>query len=377
MRPLPRLHTLRALTRRVALAAVLALAALIGALAWWSQQRTPSADGLLQINGRIEGDRVTIAPKTAGRVVELLAREGDVVALGQVLVRLDDRAVQARLEQAQAAVQTLQAQIAAQQAALAVVRAETALAIGAARNRVAAAEADARRAAAAQAQDERDHARARDLSAQGFIGPQALERTGLALRQSAGQRDAADALLEQSRQALRDAELGPQRVRTREAELAVSRARLQEALATVAEAQSVLDDMVIRAPAAGTVVRRFTHVGEVVPPGAPMLDLVDLGQLYLKGYLPEPQIGRVRRGMQARVHVDAFPGEGFDATLRYVASRAEFTPKEVQTVDERVKLVYEVRIYLEQDSAGRLSPGQPADAMIRTREDVAWHMPRR
>ncbi|MCW5657233.1 MAG: HlyD family secretion protein [Burkholderiaceae bacterium] len=368
---------MQTLTRRIGGAAVLAVAALVGVLAWWMQQRSVPADGLLQINGRIEGDRVTIAPKTAGRVVELRVHEGDVVTSGQVLVRLDDRAVRARLEQAEAAVQTLQAQIAAQQAALVVMRGETALALNAARNRMAAAEADARRAAAAHAQDERDHARARDLSEQGFIGPQAMERTGLALKQSAEQRDAADALLEQSRQLVRDAQLGPQRVRTREAELAVSRARLQEATATVAEAQSALDDMVIRAPAGGTVVRRFTHAGEVVGAGAPLLDLIDLGQLYLKGYLPEPQIGRVRRGMAARVHVDAFPGEGFNATLRYVASRAEFTPKEVQTVDERVRLVYEVRLYLEQDAAGRLSPGQPADAMIRTREDVAWHVPRR
>ena len=368
---------MQTLTRRIALAAVLALAALIGVLAWWAQQRTRPADGLVQINGRIEGDRVTIAPKIAGRVVELLAREGDLVTAGQVLLRLDDRAVQARLEQARAALQTLQAQLAAQQAGLVVLRGETALAIGAARNRVAAAEADARRAAAAHGQDERDHARATDLSAQGFIGPQALERTSLALKQSAGQRDAASALLEQSRQLLRDAELGPQRVHAREAELAVSRARVQEAAAAVAEAESVLDDMVVRAPTAGTVTRRFVSVGEVVAAGAPLLDLVDLGQLYLKGYLPEPQIGRVRLGMPARIHVDAFPGDGFNATLRYVASRAEFTPKEVQTVDERVKLVYELRLYLEQDAGGRLSPGQPADAMIRTREDVAWHTPRR
>ena len=361
--------------RRLALVAVIVIA-LAGAVSTWLVMRHPPAtDGLLQINGRIEGDRVTMAPKFAGRVVELAAREGDTVSAGQLLVRLDERAVRARLDQALAAQETLQAQIAAQQSGLEVLRGETVVAVKAAQTRIAAAEADVRRAEAANAQDGRDHARAEDLSAQGFIGPQALERAGLALKQSAEQRDAAQAVLGQAQQALRDAELGPLRVRSRAAELAVSRARLKEAVAAVAEAQSALDDLAIRAPVSGTVTGRFVSLGEVVNAGTPLLELTDLAQLYLKGYLPETQIGRVRRGMPARIHVDAYPDQPFAATLRYVAARAEFTPKEVQTVDERVKLVYEVRLYVDQNPGGRLNPGQPADGTIRWREDAAWQAP--
>lgn len=362
--------------KRLVVLAVIAVVLAAVAAAWLLVRHPPSPEGLLQVNGRIEGDRVTVAPKFAGRVVELVVREGDVVTAGQLLVRLDDRAVAARLEQAQAAQASLRAQLAAQQSAIGLLRSESAVAVQAARTRVAAAEADVRRADAAHEQDGRDHARAADLSSQGFVGPQALERATLVLKQSAEQRDVARAALAQAQQSLRDAELGPQRVRAREAELAVTRARMQEAAAALTEARSALDDLALSAPVAGTVTGRFVNLGEVVTAGMPLLELTDLGRLYLKGYLPETQIGRVRRGMPAQIHVDAFPGEPFAATLRYVAARAEFTPKEVQTVDERVKLVYEVRLYADQNPLGRLNPGQPADGMIRWRDGAPWQPPR-
>lgn len=355
----------------------LAAAVLIGAgWAWWLVTEPDSTEGLLQVNGRIEGDRISVAPKSAGRVVELAVREGDLVTAGQVLVRLDDRAVAAHFEQALAVQATLHSQLAAQQSAVELLRAETVVLVETARTRVSAAEADLRRAEAGYDQEGRDRTRAADLSSQGFIGPQALERADLALRQSADVRDAARAALAQARQALRDAELGPRRVRAREAELAVTRARMQEAAAAAAEARTALEDLTISAPVDGTVTGRFVDVGEVVNAGTPLLELTDLGRLYLKGYLPETQIGRVRRGMPARIHVDAYPGEPFAATVTYVAARAEFTPKEVQTVDERVKLVYEVRLYADENSGGRLNPGQPADGMIRWRDGAAWQPPR-
>lgn len=362
--------------RRLVLLAVIAVTLAAVVSAWLLVRHPPVADGLLQVNGRIEGDHITVAPKFAGRVVELAVREGDVVTAGQLLVRLDERAVGARLEQAQAAQASLESQLAAQHAAVALLRAETAVAVQAARTRVAAAQAELRRADAAHEQDAREHARAVELSSQGFVGPQALERAGLVLRQSGELRDAARAALAQAQQALRDAELGPQRVRAREAELAVTRDRRREAAAALAEARVALDDLAITAPVGGTVTGRFVNLGEVVNAGTPLLELTDLGRLYLKGYLPETQIGRVRRGMPARIHVDAYPGEPFAATLRYVAARAEFTPKEVQTVDERVKLVYEVRLYADRNPDGKLNPGQPADGMIRWRDGAAWQVPR-
>lgn len=339
--------------------------------------RPPVADGLLQVNGRIEGDRLSIASKYPGRISQLLAREGDVVKAGQVLLRLDDRALKAKLDQARAAEESLRAQLAAQEAALAVLRGETAIGLEAAQAEVEAAQAGARSAEAATGQSEREARRAADLAQRGFVGPQARERADLALRQASDQGTAARAGATKAGESLRDARLGPLRVRAKEAELAATRARLKEAAAAVAEAQSAVDELVIVAPQDGTITARYGNLGEVVDAGTPLLELVDLGRLYLKGYVPEPMLGKVRRGMPARIHVDAFPDQPIAASLRYIAARAEFTPKEVQTVDERVKLVYEVRLYADADPQGRLTPGQPADAMIRWREDAAWTPPRR
>jgi len=121
---------------------------------------------------------------------------------------------------------------------------------------------------------------------------------------------------------------------------------------------------------------RMVDVGEVVTAGAPLLELVDLDRLYLQVYVPEVQIGRVRLELPARIYTDAFPDQPFQATVRYIASKAEFTPKEVQTPDERVKLIYAVRLYLTDNSDHRLTPGLPADAIIRWKDGVAWAKPR-
>jgi HlyD family secretion protein len=120
----------------------------------------------------------------------------------------------------------------------------------------------------------------------------------------------------------------------------------------------------------------MVDVGEVVAAGAPLLELVDLDRLYLKVYVPEVQIGKLRLDLPARIYTDAFPDQPFDATLRYIASKAEFTPKEVQTQDERVKLIYAVKLYLKENPDHRLTPGLPADAIIRWKDDVDWAKPR-
>jgi len=121
---------------------------------------------------------------------------------------------------------------------------------------------------------------------------------------------------------------------------------------------------------------RLVDVGEVVGAGAPLLDIVNMNRLYLKVYVPELEIGKVRLGLPARIYIDAYPDQYFTATVRYISSRAEFTPKEVQTPDERVKLVYAVKLYLDENPDHRLAPGLPADAIIRWEDDVQWAKPR-
>jgi len=359
---------------RIALAAALACAAAL--LLWQAQARRALPEGLIQANGRIEGDAVVIASKTPGRIVELAVREGDSVRPSQLLVRLDDGIARARFAQAQADIEAARARAGAARAALALLRREVPHAIAATEAGLASGRTELARAEAAREQDARDLGRAKKLETEKFVGPQFVERAELALRTHEEQRNAALAGMERARQALNDAQLGPERIRVREAELAAALGALAAAEAKSAEAQSALDDLSLASPAAGVITSRFANSGEVITAGAPIFELVDLDRLYLKLFVPEREIGKVRRGLSAQIYSDAFPDQPFAATVRYIGSRAEFTPKEVQTPDERVKLMYEVRLYLDRNPDHRLTPGLPADAMIRWKEDAAWARPR-
>lgn len=332
-------------------------------------------DGLLQVSGRIEGDLIAIAPRTSGRVIELLAREGDEVRAGQLLARLEQASVAAQLAEAQAAQRAYEAQAEAQGRSLELLRAETPIQMATARASVQAAQADLRRAVALSAQEVRDLDRIRELASQGFVGPQAVEKSELALRAARDQEAAARAGLARMQEATRDAELAPQRIRARSAETAATRALAQAAAARADQVRNQVDDLRVSAPTSGRITARYVNTGEVVAAGTPLFGLTDLTRIYLKAYVPEPMLGRIRLGQPAQIWVDAF-AEPFDAKLSYISSRAEFTPKEVQTRDERTKLVLEVRLVPNADPLGKLLPGQPADAMIRHADGASWRKPR-
>jgi HlyD family secretion protein len=300
----------------VPIAGALGVAAvvLLALAAWWFLLRqAPMPNGLIQANGRIEGDHYTAAAKVPGRVTELLSREGDGVVQGQVLLRLDDKQVRTRVEQARQGVAAIKPQLIAMQRT--------------------------------EEQRRRDAQRLRNLLSQ-----------GTATKHEAEQADLAWAVVRE--------------------QLTTLLAQQAQAQAVLAEAESVLDDLTVRAPASGIVTQRLVDDGEVVAPGAPLFDIVDLDRLYLKVYVPEKEIGKVRLGLPARIYTDAFPNEPLAATVRYIAAQAQFTPKEVQTPDERVKLVYAVKLYLDANPQHRATPGLPADAVIRWEEGAPWARPR-
>jgi HlyD family secretion protein len=283
------------------------------AATWWLNfYQEPLPEGLIQANGRIEGDHYSVASKFPGRVAELKAREGDEVDKGQVLARLDDTQINAKVVQAEKGVVAADAQCSA--------------------------------AEASEQQSRRDKIRLQNLLKSQTASRQEAERTTLAWR------------VEKER-------------------LAAAKAQCGVAKAVLQEVQSIQADLTIRAPASGMITTRMVDLGEVVAAGSPLFDIVDLDRLYLKVYIPEKAIGKVRLGLAARIYTDAFPDNPFTATVRYIASQAEFTPKEVQTPDERVKLVYAVKLYLDENPDHRLSPGLPADTVIRWQEGVEWVNP--
>ena len=205
------------------------------------------------------------------------------------------------------------------------------------RERINSLAARVRRTEASLAQAERELARNQKLMTDGFITLQMMERTRL--------------------------------------EADVQSAALREAKASLAEQQRYLDEMTVRAPTTGTVLVRTIERGEWVQPGTPLFSMVDLNQLYLKIYVPEPDIGKIVHDQPARVYVDAFPDRFFPARVSKIASEAEFTPKNVETREERVKLVFAVELALDENPGGVLKPGMPADAVVRLEDGPDWISP--
>ena len=286
---------------------------IIGAVYYLIGQEEPLPEGLIQANGRIEGDHYTVASKVPGRIEELLVREGDNVEQGEIVVQIEATQIQEKVVQAEQATIATEAQL------MAAIKKEQQSLIDAKRIR-------------------------------------GLVKDGTVIKHSSEQSD-----LEWS---------------VAQDQVTAARAAYKQAVAALSEARCVLNDATILSPASGVVMMRLVDVGEVAGAGAPLLDIVDMDRLYLKVYVPEKVIGKVRLGLSARVYVDAYSDQYFPATVRYISSRAEFTPKEVQTPDERVKLVYAVKLYLDENPEYRLTPGLPADAIIRWKEDIPWLKPR-
>ena len=370
--------------------------------AWIENRHLP--DGLIQANGRTEGDHITIASKFPGRVAALLTREGRCVESGETVVRLDDAQLQAKLNQAKHAVSVTKAVLAgaeananaaaadvkAAQTSLQLLKKQVPLAIETAEAELNHAQAQNATADSNEGLKRREHQRSQTLLESKAVSQEVADQKHLAWTVARNELTTAAAAVTTAEKRLAEAKLGKHRIAEKEDAIAAleakhaqalarideCRARQGEAEAALAEAQSTLDDLTIVAPASGTIVSRFVDDGEVVAAGSPMFDLVNLDRLYLQVYVPETEIGRLRLGLSAKIYTDAFPDEPFDGTVRYIASEAEFTPKEVQTKDERVKLVYAVRLYLDSNPDHRLTPGLPADAVIRWKEETAWAKPR-
>ena len=355
----------------------ISILATVALAVWWlGFRQEPLPEGLIQANGRIEGDHYTVASKAAGRIVELKVREGDAVEDGRVLARMDDAQVRARVEQARAAVEAHGAQLEAANTALVNLKKQVPLQVDTARAGVTHAEAVLAAAKATEEQTANDAQRFSTLLKKQTVEEHRAEQANLAWKVAQAEYTSAMAARAQAKNQLAEVKLGWLTVEAREQALTALEAQLKQAQAALLEAQSVLDDLTIRAPANGIVTTRIVDEGEVVAAGSPQFDIVDLDRLYLKVYIPEKEIGKVRLGLPARIYTDAFPDKPFTAVVRYIASRAEFTPKEVQTPDERVKLVYAVKLYLDANPEHRLTPGLPADAVIRWQEDTPWAKPR-
>ena len=355
----------------IAAVAVTLLAAILGpTVRGWLAPPAPA--GVLLASGRIEGRMTTLSPKTSARVTALHADEGQAVRAGQLLATLDDQAQRQRLRSAEEQLNTLTGRLRAADTELGMMERQVALQVEQAEAARREAAIRAQRARVQALQEQRDAERAATLVGQNLIAPQAAERARLTAEMAERAAAEASAALETSDKQLALARLGTQRLESMRAERDALASQRLQAQAQLAEQRSYVADFAVRSPIDGTILTRTVEKGERVGEGTPLFTLVDLDRLYVKIYVPEPSIGKVALGQEARVYVDAFPGRAFAARVSRVSQEAEFTPKNVETREERVKLVFAVEVALAENPDRVLKPGMPADAEVRTRADAPW-----
>jgi len=294
----------------------------------------PDRDSVL-LSGTIDAHEVDLSFQAPGRILRLLTDEGRHVAAGDVAAELDPQDFELALARARAQEQ------AARKALAVLVAGSRVQEIGAGEAAVAQAQADA---------DFADHEveRTRDLIAKGFESPQALDRaTSVA--------EAARAKLAQARQNLSMLKEGPRRE-----DIDRARAELAAAQAEVGTAQRQLGYVKLMSPAAGLISVRLAEAGQVVTMGQPVFRLAQLDRPWVRAYLPEKDLPRVKLGQAAQVQVDGLPDKVFEGRLAFISPVAEFTPKTVETRELRVDLVYRVTVDVD-NSQGLLKIGMPAD----------------
>ncbi|HTT68133.1 MAG TPA: efflux RND transporter periplasmic adaptor subunit [Gemmatimonadales bacterium] len=300
----------------------------------------PRADaGALDASGTVEATDAQLGFQAAGRIDTILVDEGDRVKAGQLLARLDRTELDARRAQAAA-------QLAAAQALLTELqRGSRTEEVQQGRDALASAE---QRLADAQ----RDLDRTRRLFDGGAVSREALDKDQLAFDVAKSNRD-------QAAQALQLLEVGPRPER-----IEAQRAAVAQARATVAQIDAMLANALIRAPFAGVVTVKDREIGETVSAGAPVLTVTNLDDRWVRIYIPETRVGAVHLGEGATITADTYKGKVYRGAVSFIASEAEFTPKNVQTTDERVKLVYAVKVRVTSDSSYDLKPGIPADVQL-------------
>lgn len=293
----------------------------------------PRPDG----SGTIECTQIRVAPEVGGRIGTVKFREGDAVTAGQVLAEMDPTSYLLKRDEAQAALAQAQAQL---DLMLAGSREEDVQ-----RGREQVREARARAEAATA-----DARRIEDVFAKGSA--------------TAKQRDDAKAAAEQTAALLAAAEQNLAKLAggNRKEEIRAAQAALDLARARLAQAEKAVADCVVKAPAAGTVTTRNAEPGEIVAAGTPLATVSRLDDTWLSVYIPESRLSRVKLGGKAAVRLDGDPAS-YEGSITFVSSEAEFTPRNVQTPDERAKLVYRIKISLP-NPKGIFKPGMPADGYL-------------
>lgn len=334
--------------------AVLALA--VAAFLMWTALR-PSGlpEGIVSGNGRVEAVEIDVSAKSPGRIRDIVAEEGQMVKAGQVVAHMEvdilsaQRAeAEAQLAQARNSVLVAQSQVVQRQS-------ERASAFAVVRQREAELNAARRRLA-----------RSETLSREGATAIQERD-------DDSAQVDGASAALEAARAQLASVDAA---IATARNQVDGARSNVDAARATLQRIEADIGDSDLRAPRGGRVQYRVAQPGEVVAGGGRVLNLIDLGDVYMTFFLPTVEAGRLRLGAPARIVLDTAPGVVVPATVSFISDMAQFTPRTVETADERQELMFRVRVRiapgLVQKYSDYVKPGLPGVAYVRLDPAAEW-----
>jgi HlyD family secretion protein len=364
----------------------------VAVFVWRAFFAVPSIpDSIVALSGRIEGDDSAVAPKTAGRILEVRVREGDTVKAGSVIAVLDDEQVRAREQAAREALAEAAAnarsagdQIAILKQQLEQNRLLTGQAKLDADGRVSEAEANLAAAQSDLAQQKAAYELAlfdKDaytrLAKSGAVSERQGKQAEATADQDAAIVAATQGRVEAAQGALTIAQANlanpgirgsqvtavEQQIVQQEAQIASINASAARARDQLTEAEEDRQDLTVKAPFDGTVMTRAAEPGEVVQAGTAIVTLLDLSQVYLRGFIPEGEIGKVAIGQPAHIFLDSDPKKPLNGYVLRIDPQATFTPENTYFRNDRVKQVVGVKLQLK-EGIGFAKPGMPADGEI-------------
>jgi len=306
--------------------------------------RNGPESNVVRLSGRLEAPVVDLAPKVSGRVVEVKVREGDRVKAGDLVARLDLGDTALAPERDRRSLQSSEA-------------------------RYADLEAGSREAEIKAAEQE-----VADRRAAVELAKPELERQQILLSKKVGTPRDVDVARSNFDRAVANLKMSEENLRllregTRSWQREQARRDVERARTVLRQSETVATESEIRAPADGVILHRMAEPGLLLGPGQPAVTMAFADRLYVRTYIPEPQLGRVRMGSPAEVSVDSFPGKTFPARVTEISPDAEFTPKPVDTPRERVNLVYAAKVDLDAGWNAPLVPGQPADVRVKVSDE--------
>lgn len=331
------------------------VAAVVAAVAWWALRPPGLPDGFASSNGRIEATEVDIATKTAGRIDNILVKEGQFVRQGEVLAQMDTRVLNEQRLEAAAQIKEAQSAVAAARALLDQRQSEMRASESVVKQRQAELDSTAKR-----------HARSSTLSQRGAVSAQQLDDDRAAA-------ESGRAALESARAQVSAAKAAIEAART---SIIQAQTRVEAAQATERRIMADIDDSTLKAPRDGRIQYRVAEPGEVLAAGGRVLNMVDLADVYMTFFLPTEQAGLLAIGSEVHIVLDAAPDLVIPANISFVASVAQFTPKTVETSDERLKLMFRVKARIPPELLEKhleyVKTGLPGMAYVRLDNKLPW-----